>query len=189
MIYGERIRLRHIERTDLPRFVDWFNDPEVRQGLSRFLPLSMAEEEDWFDNILKREAVERPLAIEARGANSPAQNQGHTSAQDWIMIGNSGFFNFEWRNRSAELGIMIGDKDYWNKGYGTETLRLLLRHGFDTLNLHRIYLRVFEDNPRAIRAYQKAGFTLEGRLRQAEFHDGKYLDVLVMSILKSEWKE
>lgn len=189
MIYGERIRLRALERTDLPHFVRWFNDPEVRQGLSRYLPLSMAEEEIWFENILKREAIERPLGIEVKSEHMPS-NKGEEQLQPgWTLIGNAGFFNIDWRNRSAELGIMIGEKTCWNKGFGSETLRLLLRHGFTTLNLHRIYLRVYEDNPRAIRAYQKSGFTLEGRLRQAEFHDGQYHDVLVMGVLKPEWKE
>jgi RimJ/RimL family protein N-acetyltransferase len=87
------------------------------------------------------------------------------------------------------LGIFIGDKRYWNKGYGTEVMRLLLRHGFSTLNLNRVFLRVFETNPRAIRSYEKAGFVFEGRMRQAEFIDGKYCDVILMSVLRSEWKE
>jgi RimJ/RimL family protein N-acetyltransferase len=177
LIYGDRIRLRHVEREDLPRFVEWLNDPEVRRGLAMHLPLSMAEEADWFENTLKREPDERPLAIEVG------------RAEGWALVGNCGFFNIEWRARSAELGIFIGDKDCWNKGYGTEAMRLLLRHGFDTLNLNRIYLRVFADNPRAIGAYEKAGFVEEGRMRQAEYHEGHYLDVLLMSVLKSEWKE
>ncbi len=103
------------------------------------------------------------------------------------MIGGCGFFNLDDRNRSAEFGISIGDKTCWDKGYGTEAVRLLCRHGFDTLNLNRIYLRVLETNPRAIRAYEKAGFTHEGRQRQAWYKDGRYLDFLVMSILKEEF--
>jgi RimJ/RimL family protein N-acetyltransferase len=177
MIYGERVRLRHVERDDLLRFVEWLNDPEVRQGLSLYLPLSMGEEEQWFENMMKGKPHEQPLVIEAK------------SESGWMMIGNSGFFGFDWRIRKAELGILIGDKSYWNRGYGTEVMRLLLNHGFTTLNLNRIFLRVYEDNPRAIRAYEKAGFVHEGRLRQAEFHDGRYLDVLLMSVLESEWKE
>ena len=177
MIYGKRIRLRHVEREDLPRFVAWLNDPEVRHGLAMYLPLSQVEEEQWFENVLKRERDEQPLVIEVEGQDG------------CTMIGNSGFFNIDWRNRSAELGIVIGDKAYWNKGYGTEVMRLLLHHGFTTLNLHRIFLRVFEGNPRAIRAYEKAGFVHEGRMRQAEFRDDKYLDVLLMSVLRPEWQE
>jgi RimJ/RimL family protein N-acetyltransferase len=82
---------------------------------------------------------------------------------------------------------MIGDKTYWNRGYGTEAVRLVAKHGFNTLNLNRIFLHVFENNPRAIRAYEKAGFSHEGRKRQAEFKDGKYIDVLVMSMLRNEF--
>src|SRR3990172_7921081 len=177
MIYGQRIRLRHVEREDLPRFVAWLNDPEVRHGLAMSLPLSQVEEEQWFEKVLKREGDEQPLVIEAKDQDG------------WTMIGNSGFFNIDWRNRGAELGIVIGDKAYWNKGYGTEAMRLLLHHGFTTLNLHRICLRVYEENMRAIRAYEKAGFVHEGRMRQAEFRDDKYLDVLLMSVLRPEWQE
>ena len=177
MIDGDRIRLRHVEKEDLPQFVAWLNDPEVSQGLSMHTPLSMAEEENWFDKMLKSPNEERPLCIEAR------QDDG------WQMIGNSGFFSIDWRNRNAELGLFIGDKNYWDQGYGTEGVRLLLRHGFSTLNLHRIFLRVFEDNPRAIRAYEKAGFIHEGRQRQAEYHDGQFHDVLFMSVLRPEWAE
>jgi len=177
MIYGDRIRLRHVEREDLPQFVEWLNDPEVYQGLSMHTPLSMAEEENWFENILKGPIDERPLVIEAM------------EDDEWRVIGNSGFHNLDWRSRNAELGIFIGDKTYWDQGYGTEVVKLLLRHGFSTLNLHRIYLRVFEDNPRAIRSYEKAGFVHEGRLRQGEFHDGQFHDVLFMSVLRPEGVE
>ena len=177
MIIGERVRLRHVEREDLAQFVEWLNDPEVYQGISIYTPLSMAEEENWFDDMLKNPIEERPLCIEAK------KDDG------WQMIGNSSFFSVDWRNRSAELGIVIGDKTYWDQGYGTEVMKLLLHHGFATLNLHRIFLRVFEDNPRAIRAYEKAGFVHEGRLRQGEFHEGKFHDVLFMSVLRPEWVE
>ena len=74
------------------------------------------------------------------------------------------------------MGLFIGDKSCWNKGYGTEVMRLLLRSGFETLNLNRIFLRVDEANKGGIRAYEKAGFVHEGRLRQAVFRDGEYRD-------------
>ena len=88
---------------------------------------------------------------------------------------------------NAELGIVIGDKAYWDKGYGAEVMHTLLRHGFGTLNLHRIYLRVFDNNPRAIKVYLRAGFTEEGRLREDRYHDGRYNDTIVMGILRAEW--
>lgn len=176
MIYGERLRLRPPERGDLPQFVAWLNDPEVRQGLLIYLPLSMAQEEAWFENVLKRPPEEHPLVIEIR------QGDG------WRMIGNCGVHLIDWKNRSAELGIFIGEKSLWDQGYGTEAMRLLLRHGFETLNLNRLALEVFETNPRAMRSYEKAGFVLEGRKRQAMYKNGRYMDVLLMSVLRSEWK-
>jgi RimJ/RimL family protein N-acetyltransferase len=87
------------------------------------------------------------------------------------------------------VGLFIGDKSCWNKGYGTEVMRLLLRHGFGTLNLNRIFLRVDEDNYGGIRAYEKAGFLLEGRERMGGYRNGKYHDILRMSVLRSEWEE
>jgi diamine N-acetyltransferase len=179
MIYGERIRFRGVEKDDLLTFVTWINDPEVLEGIGIYLPYSMAEEQDWFDKMLSRPAEERNLAIEVKELNPQEE-------ESWKMIGSCGFFNYDRRNDCAEFGIMIGDKTYWNHGFGTEAVHLLVQHGFHTLNLNRIYLRVLETNPRAIRAYEKAGFIHEGRQRQAEFRNGKYLDLLVMSILRGE---
>jgi diamine N-acetyltransferase len=175
MIYAERVRLRAPERSDIPRFVVWLNDPEVRAGLLVAIPFSHADEENWFDNMLKRPMEEHPLTIEV--------HQG----EDWLAIGNCGFFDCDWRCRSAEVGIFIGEKSLWNQGYGTEVMRLLLRHGFDTLNFNRIALRVFANNLRAIRSYEKAGFVHEGCQRQGVYRDGQYIDVLMMSVLRSEW--
>jgi len=176
MIYGERVRLRHTEKEDLPLFVEWLNDPEVRRGLMSHLPISMAEEQQWFEKVLSAPQEERPLVIEVK------------TESGWRMIGNSGFHNLDWPNRNAELGIFIGDKSYWDQGYGTEVMRLLLRHGFTTLNLHMIYLRVHADNHRAIRVYEKAGFINSGYLREMIFRDGNYLDMIFMGVLKSEWQ-
>jgi diamine N-acetyltransferase len=181
MIYGERIRFRAVEREDLPTFVRWLNDPEVQQGIMIFHPFSQAQEENWFEGMIKRPVEEQVLGIEVK------EPLGEEGIENWKLIGSLGFTDISWRIRSAEFGILIGEKEYWGKGYGTEAVRLLTQYGFNTLNLNRIFLRVFEDNHRAIRAYEKAGFTLEGRMRQAEFHLGKYLDVLIMSVLRSDF--
>jgi diamine N-acetyltransferase len=176
MIIGGRVRLRAMERSDLPRFQTWLNDPEVIKGLQVYLPLSDEDERKWFEQMMERPAEERPLAIEVR------------EADNWNLVGNAVLFNIEWTNRNAGLGIFLGDKSYWNQGFGTEALALLLQHGFDTLNLHRIHLRVYATNPRARRSYEKAGFTLEGTEREALFRGGRYVDVHLMGILRSEWK-
>lgn len=182
MIYGDRIRFRHAERSDIPTFVSWLNDPEVRYGISLYLPMSQAEEEGWFENMLTHPVDERPLSIEVR---QPANGD---RPESWKLIGNCSFMHIDWRNRASEFGILIGEKSFWNQGYGTEAVKLLVKVGFATLNLNRIFLRVMETNPRAIRAYEKAGFVLEGRQRQAEWKDGQYIDMLVMSILQAEWR-
>ncbi len=175
MISGTHVRLRGVERTDLPRFQAWLNDPEVTEGLSVYLPLSMIDEEQWFDKTSEMGPEEKPLAIELNDDGA------------WRLIGNSGFMHLEWTNRSAEIGLFIGDKSVWNKGYGTEVMQLLLRHGFETLNLHRIYLRVFSTNLRARRSYEKAGFVMEGTMREAVYRHGRYADIHIMSVLRSEW--
>jgi RimJ/RimL family protein N-acetyltransferase len=177
MIQGNDIRLRAIERSDLPRFVVWLNDAEVTANLSMYLPFSLPEEESWYENNLKHPSEEHPLAIEIR--------QG----EEWIVVGNLGLFSINWTARNAELGIFIGDKRFWNHGWGTKAMQLALRHAFNTLNLHRVYLQVFETNPRAIHVYEKVGFQVEGRKRQDVFRQGRYLDVILMSILQSEWQD
>jgi len=177
MIYGDRIRLVAIEKKDLPLFVEWLNDPDVREGISMYLPMSMAQEERWFEKMLERPADEQPLNIEVR------------DGEQWIKIGNMGLFGFDHRAHSAEVGIVIGNKDYWNQGYGTEAMILMLKHGFETLNLNRIWLRVYEDNPRAIRCYEKVGYIHEGQMRQARFSKGTYSDILIMGVVKEEWDQ
>ena len=175
IIYGERVRLRAVERSDVSHFYDWVNDPEVTYGMALYLPMSTVDEQAWFERVTQRVQEEKPLAIEVR------QDDG------WRLIGNCGVFAVDWVNRLAELGIMIGEKPDWNKGYGTEVMRVLLRHCFETLNLNRVFLRVYADNTRARRAYERAGFVEEGALRQARFKRGQYVDVVLMSVLRSEW--
>jgi diamine N-acetyltransferase len=187
MIIGKRVRLRGLERADLPVFVSWLNDPDVQQGIFVYWPISQAEEDGWFDEMIKLPIDQHILGIEIRLTNeNKADAPESDPGENWKLIGDCGFTHIDWQNRSAEFGIAIGDKSYWNRGYGTEAVRLLVGYGFNTLNMNRIYLRVFENNPGAIRAYEKAGFVHEGRQRQAQFRDGKYIDVLVMSILRSE---
>ena len=129
MIIGDGVRFRGIEKEDLPFYVKWLNDPEVRRGLSLLMPLSLAEEEQWFADLSKRSPFERPMAIVIQ----PDPNKDR-----WVFVGNCGFIDIDWQNRSAEMGIHIGEKEFWNKGFGTKAMRLLLKHGYENLNLHRL---------------------------------------------------
>lgn len=172
---GEKVRLRPIERDDLPRFVAWFADPEVRRHLLVYLPFSLAQEERWFEDLQGRLERQEALVLAIETAEG-------------VHIGNLGLHAIDWKNRSAELGILIGEKAYWNQGYGTDAIRTLLGLAFREMNLHRIFLRVDADNARGLRCYEKVGFRQDGTLRDAVFKEGRYLDQHVMSILRAEFE-
>lgn len=174
MIYGEGLRLRAVERDDIPTFVRWFNDPEVRRFLLMFAPMSQAKEEQWFEGKLTSEH-DYVFAIEV-----PVED-------GWLHIGNLGLHEIDWVNRSCVFGIFLGERDYWGRGYGSEATRTAVRFAFHTLNLHRVELDVFDFNPRAIRAYEKVGFRREGVRREALYQDGVWHDELVMGILRSDF--
>lgn len=178
-LHGERIRLRAAEKEDIPVFLNWINDPDVTENLMLVYPMSRFEEEQWYESMMQRPSSEHVMVIELI---TQTPDEKHNP------IGTCQLHNIDWRNRSAEVGIMIGEKTCWDLGYGTETMRLLLTHGFGILNLNRIWLQVYAKNKRGIRAYEKAGFTYEGKFRQALYQDGRYYDVHLMSVLKDEWQ-
>ena len=175
MFTTPRLRLRAIRQEDLPAFLRWFNDPEVTRYLAAMWPLAMEDEEEWFRQVRQRPRWERPLAIEVR------------EGQDWVLIGNTTFHRIDWLNRWAELGIVIGEKACWNRGYGTEAVQAMVAIAFTVLNLNRVQLEVYEFNVRARRAYEKVGFPVEGRRRQARYVAGRYHDVILMAVLREGW--
>jgi diamine N-acetyltransferase len=170
MIRGERVLLRAIERQDLPNYVRWLNDPAVLEYFGRHRPMPLAEEETWYEQMLQ-DPTACNFAVELDGQH----------------IGGAGFQYIDGRNASAEVGLFIGLPELWDQGLGGDVLRTLLRYGFEQLNLHRIYLRVFAGNQRAVHLYKKVGFQPEGRWREAEYRHGRYQDMLWMSILRPEW--
>ena len=112
----------------------------------------------------------------------------HTLEDD-RLIGHAGLDGILWNQGDAFLSIGLGERQYWDRGYGTDALRVLLRYAFTELNLHRLSLTVFEYNQRAIRSYEKAGFVLEGRARQRLNREGRRWDMIFMGILRSEWQQ
>ena len=177
MIYnGELVRLRPPEREDCPLFVSWLQNPVLRQHIT-IRNISDAMEERWFERLLNDTSRNPPgclhFVIELLTSADP--------------IGVVAFDSINWRDRDAEVGIIVGDPEFWGHGYGSDALRTMLGVGFHWYNLHRIHLYVVNTNTRAIRTYEKCGFQHDGRLREAAFIDGQYQDLLLMSILEDEF--
>jgi RimJ/RimL family protein N-acetyltransferase len=172
-LIGSAVYLRPLEREDARAIVPWFNDPEVTRYTLRYRPMTLAEEEEF---------------LRSQAASPTGLVLGIAVRADDRLVGVTGLHEVDLRNRHAGFGIILGDKPSWGKGYGTEATRLLVRHAFETLNLNRVWLHVYEYNERGVRVYQKTGFRLEGRLRQDTFRDGRYWDTLVMAVLREEWE-
>lgn len=177
MLIGDRVRLRAVERDDLPRFVAWLNDPEVRSHLLMFAPLSMADEERWFEG-LGGDPSRRVFAIDR--AIDRADGGG------WLHVGTCGLERVDLKNGSCTLGLFLGDPAERGRGVGSEAMQLLLAFAFDELRLHRVELEVFEDNQRARRVYERLGFLEEGRRRESLWKGGRWLTPVVMSLLDHE---
>jgi RimJ/RimL family protein N-acetyltransferase len=175
MYPGQLVRLGSVEHDYLPKYVEWLNDWQVRRFLAPTLPhpITIQDEEDWF-NHQRNDQHSKVFAILTR-------SEGR-------VIGNCGLHQIDWTNQNAILGIFIGDRNYWDKGFGTDATRTLLHYAFAEANLHRIELEVFAFNPRGIRVYEKCGFKLEGVRRQALYREGQWHDEHVMAILRDEWQ-
>jgi RimJ/RimL family protein N-acetyltransferase len=169
MLQGKLVRLRAPERTDLATFVRWFNDDEVTQFLLRSPPMGMAEEVEWYEGLLAR--TDRHFCIETH---------------DGKLIGNLGLIRVDWTGRAAEIGVMIGEKDFWSRGYGTDAIRAFLDYLFDELGLNRISLYCNVENVRARRCYEKCGFSVEGTFRQHHYKEGRYVDCVSMAVLRED---
>jgi RimJ/RimL family protein N-acetyltransferase len=171
---GDRVELGPVQREYLPKYVEWLNDWEVSHFLAHGVPLllNLDDETDWFEQR-RKDKNSMVFAILALPEKQ--------------LIGNCAFHQIDWKNRWAIFGIVIGDKNYWNKGCGTDATRTLLRFAFEQLGLNRVELEVYDFNPRAIRAYEKAGFRRDGVRRQALYRDGAFHDIYLMGILREDW--
>ena len=133
--------------------------------------------------------LERPQRDFDREAAEPPRDKTDFAIEaDGNLIGHRSLFNIDETARHCELGISIGDKDYWGRGYGREAVSLLLDYAFRLRNLRRVWLEVHASNERAIRAYSSCGFVEEGRMREHTWLDGRYLDNGLMGILRDEWR-
>jgi len=172
---GKRVRLRAIERGDIPTFLKWLNDLEVQRYLGRTpFPLSFAEslqdpggEERWFERHLNGEKS-RIFAIET---------------EKGVHIGNIGLHEIDYKDGKATLGIMIGEKGYWDQGYGTAAMTALIDYVFGKTSLNRLYLKTLVNNRRAQKCFAKCGFVPYGHLEK----DG--YSFILMELHRDDWKK
>ena len=172
---GSRVFLRPLEREDLnARYLGWLNDPEVTRYMETgAFPTTARDLEKFYDEV----TGSRNQMILAVADKKSGQHVGN------VKLG-----PIHWIHRCATFGIMIGDKRFWGRGVGLEATRLMVEFGFERLNLRRIDLGVLAEHDAAVRCYEKAGFKVEGRMRESVFQDGKYGDRLWMGLLRSEYK-
>ena len=169
-LVGTLVRLRAHEPADFAVLNDLINDPEVGEGLGMVMPQPVAGYQA-FVEMTEKDDVKSMFVIERLDGADP--------------VGACSFFTIEPAPRTAVIGVWLG-KPYWDSGLGTDAVRTLCRFGFDHMNLQRIELNVFETNPRAVRAYEKVGFVLEGTRRRAEFVRGHHVDSYLMGLLSEE---
>ncbi len=171
MLEGERIRLRPILEADFARIAQWGRDDELNYLLEGDYPSTVGECRPWLLKA-KSDPREKMYAIALRSDNS--------------IIGDISLNHIAWRSKEAELGIRIGDRDYWGRGIGTEAVSLILSYAFGTLKLQRVYLRVYAYNQRAIKCYLKCGFKGEGYVERRNAQD-ELCRILLMSVTAKDY--
>ncbi|MBI5289207.1 MAG: GNAT family N-acetyltransferase [Chloroflexi bacterium] len=175
MLKGRIVNLRARELADAERMHRWINDREVTATLGNRYLWSLAAEEEFL-----RGQTSRPPSF-------PDQSFA-IETKDGRHIGTTGLHRASPENRNAEMGIMVGEKDCWSRGYGTDALITLLRFAFGEMNLHRVELHVYADNERGIACYRKCGFVEEVCLRQFRYRNGQWIDGLEMGVLVHEFE-
>jgi len=173
-LVGECVYLRPIEPEDLPFIRRWANDPDVRRLIGEALPMSKAGADEFLERV--RQDKERVWFVVVLKENDR-------------VIGEAGLLRMfhPWRN--TDLSIIIGDKEAWGKGYGTQAILLLLDYAFGYLGFHRVSVGVVGFNERALRFYEKVGFKREGLQRDGYYYDHAFHDFVMMSILEDEFRQ
>ena len=170
-LVGEKVYLRPLEEVDAVACHPWLNDPEVRRALAlRATPMTEVRSREWIRCLdPRRDQVFAIVTVEGD-----------------LYVGNCGLHDIDAVDRHATLGIVIGRKDRWGQGLGAETVTLLCRHAFATLNLHKVCLSCYATNERALRLYARAGFTVEGRRREQVFIDGRWVDEILLGLVRGD---
>lgn len=175
-IFGDKVALGPVEKSMIPAFVRWENDFAVTlMSGDQIRPVSRENVEARFERRRKEEGVQHnEFAIYEQASMR--------------LIGSTELRDIDKDRRTARYGILIGEKDCWGKGYGTETTILMLDYAFTVLGLHNILLSTYGYNERAVRAYTRAGFRVIGRQREAARLGGQVYDIIFMDCLATEFR-
>jgi len=174
---GKLIKLRPFELSDIEIIIEKFNNYEMRRFVDTPIPYSKGLEEEWIKGTWESQK-------NGNGYYYLIQNKSNSD-----IIGSTGLDQISHTNRTGHFGITIFEAENWNKGYGTDAIKLMLSFGFELINLHSIYLRVYDYNERAIKVYKNIGFRVVGKLREAYYIEGKYHDILIMDLLKKDYSK
>lgn len=170
---GKRVVLRPLRKeTDLEPALRWINDPDVRLYLRNVFPQTAASEAEWFDGLTKRKD-DVVLGIET---------------EEGILIGIMGLHGIDWVHRTATTGAFIGEKRYWNRGYGTDAKMALLKYAFDTLGLLKVKSAVMGFNARSVAYNRRCGYRVEGRRRSQFYRNGRRHDEILLGVTRGEWR-
>jgi diamine N-acetyltransferase len=173
-LIGERVFLRPFQKKDLIHFQRWSNDAELRRLIGEVAPMSRTDAEKWYKELLADKDRAWFVIVLKKGKR---------------VIGEAGLLRMFRPFRSTDMTIIIGEKDAWGRGYGTEVGHLLLDYAFKKLRFHKISIGVVGFNKRALKFWKSLGFKKEGIKRDDYFYDNQFSDCVMMSILREEWKE
>jgi RimJ/RimL family protein N-acetyltransferase len=175
LLRGARVRLTALDESDAPTIARWYEDADYLrlQDTSAAVPRTMA---DISAEITTESKAADTIVLAIRLVDGDA------------LVGTLGFYEIEWSNQVAWLGLGIGDRSHWGRGYGSEAMQLALRYAFCELNLYRVQLTVIDYNARAIALYEKSGFKREGVFRQFGQRDGRRYDMILYGLLRPEWE-
>lgn len=168
---GLQVKLRAMELSDLPAITTWNFDEEINEFMPARFPNNLEQQRKWFDNQFKDD--KKKLIIVEKISNLP--------------VGLLGVMNIDHINKNCEIGITIGEKKYWGKGYSKEAMGLIISFLFQQMNMHIIYLQVFETNLRGVNFFKKCGFRVDGKLKDKYFKNGAYVSYLLMSLSRTDF--
>ncbi|MBI4708766.1 MAG: GNAT family N-acetyltransferase [Candidatus Portnoybacteria bacterium] len=175
MLVGKSVTLRPLGIEDIDFFLKWFNNPEITKFLLMYLPMTKLSEEKWLREVAKKQEPVFTILV-----NTPSERP---------PIGACGLHKIDQKDRRAEFGIVLGEKNAWGCGFAREAGELLISYGFNSLNLHKIESAYIATNIRSMRLHNKLGFLEEGRKRNHTFKEGQYRDMIIFGLLREEWEQ